>query len=185
MSEQRNVKRQPDAKEQPGMKNQLMKKIIKRYLRTEVAVDYKACLYFFVILFFYSMYLIFHKIYAASLLHMTEIIFVTYVMGYLQVLALGNFDEAEHFTRREFLFTLLCSLLYAGISYLFGWFDRNAAVTGIFAAYCVIAYLSAYLANKVKRGMDTERLNELLRAYREGGMGNECHRDEKSDQELR
>ena len=158
--------------------NSILRRIgkkLNKYLTVEVIVDYKDCLYFFVILFFYAVYLLLHKVYAASLLHMAEIILSTYGMGYLQILVMGNFDEAESFTKKELFLTLLCSLLYAALSYLFGWFDRSPAATGIFAVYCIIAYLSAYLANKIKRKADTEQLNELLRTYQKGGNRNERH----------
>lgn len=143
------------------------------WLGTEVAVEYKACLYFFVILFYYAMYRVFRGIYTASLIHMTEIIFATYGMGYLQVLVLDNFDEAEQFRGKELGLSILCAGLYTGISYLFGWFDREAAATGIFAFFCMAAYGCAFLANKAKRYADTMHLNAMLRAYQKGGGSEE------------
>lgn len=141
------------------------KQRLKWYLSTEIGIEYKSCLYFFAILFFESMYLLVQKIYAVSLLHMAEIILAAYGMGYFQVLVLDNFDEAETFGKREIFSTLLCTGLYTGISYLGGWFDRQPVATGIFALYCAVLYVSAYLANKVKRDIDTEQLNVMLQAY--------------------
>lgn len=144
------------------------KQKLKRYLSTEIGIEYKSCMYFFAMLFYDSMYLITQKIYAVSLLHMAEMILAAYGMGYLQVLLLGNFDEAERFGKREAVYTLLCVGLYTGISFLCGWFDRQPVVTGIFGLYCVVMYLSAYLVNKVKRHIDTEQLNVMLQAYQRG-----------------
>nr|WP_305141933.1 DUF3021 family protein [uncultured Acetatifactor sp.] len=138
------------------------------WLGTEVAVEYKACLYFFVIHFYYSIYQVTGEIYTVSLVHMMEMIFATYGMGYLQVLALDNFDEAEHFRRKELALSLLCAALYTAVSYLLEWFDREVLATGGFFIYCMAAYGCAYLANKWKRYVDTKRLNAMLRAYQKG-----------------
>ena len=155
---------------------------LRRYLSTEIGIEYKACLYFFAILFFYSMYLIVHGIYAANLLHMLEMILATYGMGYLQVLVLDNFDEAEGLTRKELLYLLVCAALYTGISYLGGWFDGNMVATAIFAMYCVLMYICAIFANRVKRNIDTEQLNVMLQEYKRGGMReDECNGDDKTD----
>lgn len=147
-----------------------------RYLSTEIGIEYKACLYFFVILFFYSVYLVLHGVYEASLIYMLEMIITSYGMGYFQVLALGNFDEAERLSWREEVYILLCSALYAGISFLCGWFDRSAAATAVFGLFCILAYLCAYLANLAKRKIDTEQLNVMLQAYQQrGAKEDECH----------
>lgn len=164
------------------MKKWLKNEKLRRYLSTEIGIEYKACIYFFAILFFYSMYLLVHGIYAASLLHMLEMIFATYGIGYFQVLVLDNFDEAERLTGKKWLYLLFCAALYTGISFLGGWFDGNIAVTIIFALYCVLMYVCAYLANRVKRNIDTEQLNVMLQEYKRGGMReNECYRDDKTD----
>ena len=99
------------------MKKKSMSERLKNYWGIEVAIEYKACLYFFCILFFYCCYLVAHKVYAASILHMAEMILGTYAMGYLQVYLLGNFDEAERFGKKEALKTGCCTLLYAAASY--------------------------------------------------------------------
>ena len=121
-----------------------------------------------VILFYYSIYQVTGEIYTVSLVHMMEMIFATYGMGYLQVLALDNFDEAEHFRRKELALSLLCAALYTAVSYLLEWFDREVLATGGFFIYCMAAYGCAYLANKWKRYVDTKRLNAMLRAYQKG-----------------
>lgn len=168
------------------MKNRGAKEILRRWLSVEVGVEYKACLYFFVFLFYYCVYLLLHGIYSASLLHMGEMICATYGMGYLQVLVLGNFDESDRYSVRELLLTILCSAAYTGVSYLCGWFDRQPAATAFFALYCAAAYFCANLVNRLKRDADTERLNVMLQGYQRRRKENEeCHRDEASDKEIR
>ena len=63
-----------------------------RYLTEEIGIEFKACLYFYCILFFYSMYKVIGGSWDASIIHMAEMIFATYGMGYLQVYGLSNFD---------------------------------------------------------------------------------------------
>lgn len=156
-------------KEGKNVKQTGVSDAFKKYLRIEVIVDYKACIYFFCILFFYCMYLISQYIFAASMLHMLEMIVAAYVMGYLQVCLFRNFDEAEHIGKIEMLFMFFCVLLYTGCSYLFGWFDRNLLVTGLFALFMFGSFWCMYFANKIKRAVDTEQLNIMLETYKQKG----------------
>lgn len=158
------------------MKNKLIRRL-KACLSAEIAIEYKACLYFFVILFFYCCVLAFRGIFQAGLLHMGEMILAAYLMGYLQVYVLGNFDEAETLGKREVFYILLCTAIYAGISWLCGWFDRNPAATAGFAGYMAFAYWCAYLVNKIKRDTDTEKLNQMLTKYKEAEAGS-CEREQ-------
>ena len=162
-----------------------MKKIweserLRKYLSIEIGIEYKACLYFFVLLFFYSMYRVIMGVYEASLLHMLEMICATYGMGYLQVLALGNFDEAESLSPGWLFKDLLCSALYTGIGVLCGWFDGSIPAAAVFAVFCVVMFFCGYLANRLKRDIDTEQLNVMLQAYKYGKQerrdkNDKCH----------
>lgn len=164
----------------------------RKYLETEVQVEYKACLYFFAILFFYCCYLLLQGVYAARILYMAEMIFCTYIIGYIQICLLGNFDEAEHFGGREFLSAAGCTAAYTLVSYLCGWFDKRPDATAWFAAFLLFGYACLFLVNKIKRGADTKRLNRLLVRYQDkegarsakaGTMGKEAKgaEDGKSD----
>lgn len=148
------------------MRNKLIRGF-KRYLSDEIAIEYKACLYFFAILFFYCVYLIYNGIYSASILHMSEIILTTYIVGYLQVYGLYNFDEAEKLSGREAAALFLCSGLYTAVSFFSGWFGQSMAVTGLFFFYMLFMYWCAYLVNKIKRTIDTENLNKMLKEFKE------------------
>ncbi len=139
----------------------------KYYLAQEIGIEFKACLYFFCILFFYSTYRVIGGRYEASILHMLEMILCTYFMGYLQVLLLSNFDEADRLGVREILYSVLCSGIYTAAATLFGWFDRNVVATGCFVIFIETAYICAFLVYKVKREVDTRVLNEELKAFQE------------------
>lgn len=144
------------------------------YLSNEIAIEYKACLYFYSILVFYCIYLASKGVFQASVLYLCEIIASTYLMGYLQIYCLNNFDEAERFGGPEFLKTLFCSGIYTGVSYLFGWFDKNLSATVLFFVFILFAYWCIYLINKIKRNIDTKNLNEMLEQFKKGEQEHEA-----------
>ncbi|MBR6365669.1 MAG: DUF3021 family protein [Lachnospiraceae bacterium] len=138
-----------------------------RALATEVDIELKACLYFFCILFYYSMYRLGIGSDNALLLHMAEMILVVYVMGYVQYFLMERFDQGEHFGTREILYMLVCVAVHIGVSILCNWYDKNLWVTVGFAAYLLVVYFSVYLVYKVLRMKDGKELNEDLRAFQE------------------
>lgn len=139
---------------------------LKKYLSIEIAVEYKACLYFFAILFFHCCYLMIKHVYSASILCMFEMIMTAYFMCYLQIYVFDNFDEAEKLRKKEVLGIFTCSILYTALSYVFGWFDRQKIPTLLFFAFILLGYGCMYLVNKIKRRIDTENLNKMLWDYK-------------------
>ena len=78
-------------KREEEVQGQVKMSLLERYLAVEIGIEFKACLYFFCILFFYSMYRLLCGSMEASILHMGEMIFLTYGMGYIQKYILDNF----------------------------------------------------------------------------------------------
>lgn len=138
----------------------------KKYLAQEIGIEFKACLYFFVILFFYAMYKVIGGSMEANIIYLTEMILSTYIMGYIQVCFICNFDEGERFGVYEAAASLICSFIYTILSYLFGWFDRKTGVTVLFCGYILCAYVCAFIVYKVKREVDTIQLNEELEDFK-------------------
>lgn len=151
-------------KEQKGVMSKMEK--FKKYLAQEIGIEFKACLYFFVILFFYATYRVTDGSLEASIIHLAEMILSTYIMGYMQVLFMRNFDEAERFGVYEAVASLICTLIYTSLSYLFGWLDKKIGVTALFSGYILLAYVCAFLVYKVKREVDTMQLNEELEDFK-------------------
>lgn len=145
--------------------------LLERYLAVEIAIEFKACIYFFSILFFYSTYRLIGGSTEADILHMGEMIVMTYGMGYFQRYVLGNFDEGERLGVREALCLFLCAGIFTAVSYLGNWFGRSALGTVLFALFMVVAYLCGFLVYKLKRVLDAKQLNEDLRAFQERGAG--------------
>lgn len=148
--------------------------LLERYLVVEIAIEFKACIYFFCILFFYSVYRLLGGSMEANILHMGEMILLTYGMGYLQWYVLDRFDEGERLGIRETAYLLLCAGIHTAVSWLGNWFDRGVFVTFLYALFMVLAYLCGFLVYKIKRVLDAKQLNEDLRAFQErsGSLGN-------------
>lgn len=139
-----------------------------RYLTQEIGIEFKACLYFFAILFFYCMYRLVQGIFNAGMLHMAEMILAAYIIGYLQVYVFWNFDEADTLGGREWLGLGVCTVIYSLLSYFLKWFDKNIWVTVGFAAYVVVMYVCVFFIYKSKRRIDDKKLNEDLRLFQAG-----------------
>ena len=129
-----------------------------RYLWNEIGIEFKACLYFFIIGFFYCLYQMLNGSFDASIIILAEMIFTTYAFGYIQVFLLSNFDEADSITIRSIIYIIMCSLGYTVISYLFQWFDRDIVVTFIFFLFMIFAYFCAYMVYKFSRDIRSEAL---------------------------
>lgn len=138
-------------------------------LRVEIAVEYKSCLYFACILFFYFAYLMMGKIYYASILFMFEMIMSAYVMSYLQIYLFRDSDGADRLGAKEAAGILVCTCLYGGCSFRLGWFGESLLAALVFSGYMLLVYLCVYFLNKVKRALDTEHLNRMLAEFKEKG----------------
>lgn len=149
------------------MKSRFKRKL-KRIISLEIAIEYKSCLYFACVIFFYFVYLLCNKIYSAKVLHMFEIILTAYLNVYIQVYVFRNFDEADRIGKRDALGIFFCTCLYTAASYLLNWYERGAGVTLLFFLYMLLLYFCVYLCNKIKRIIDTENLNRMLTEFKKG-----------------
>ncbi len=139
---------------------------LERYLSKEIGIEFKACLYFFCILFFYCVCRMVGGDWNASILHMGEMILLTYGMGYFQLFCLNNFDEGEKLGVREVFYILLCVGIYTLVAWVCKWFDSFLLLL-FFALYLCLAYVCAFLVYKVKRNLDSKALNEELKEFQE------------------
>ena len=142
-----------------------------KFISREIVIEYKTCLYFSCMAAFYFSCLLIRNQFYAEILTMFEMILTAYAVGYLQVYILKSPDEAEAFGPKEAASVFLCSGLYTGASYLFDWYDRIPAATALFFLYCVCVYLCVYFCNRLKRRIDTGRLNRMLAEYKKNQGG--------------
>ena len=149
-----------------------------RYLTKEIGIEFKACLYFYALLFFYCIYRLCVGLSVAEILHMAEMILLTYIMGYIQVYLLWNFDESDHMGKKELFGVFVCTVLYTAASYAGNWFDRNRYVTIGFAAYVIFLYVCVYFVYKCRRIIDDKILNYDLALF-QTRSAREAHADRK------
>ena len=147
------------------MKNNGKLTLWERYLTNEIGIEFKACLYFFAILFFYCVYRILNGSFEAGIIHMAEMILTCYIIGYLQVFLFKNFDEAEKIGAVECLGAIVCTAIYGMVSFFCGWFDGKITVTLILAAYIMFTYFCVFLVYRSKRRIDDKKLNEELKLF--------------------
>jgi quinol-cytochrome oxidoreductase complex cytochrome b subunit len=136
-----------------------------RYLTNEIGIEFKSCLYFFAILFFYCMYKVINGSFEANIIHMAEMIFSCYIICYLQILVFWNFDEADKLGSKECVGMVICTLIYTLVSFVGNWFDRKIVPSLILAAYILVMYLCVFFIYKTKRRIDDKKLNEDLKLF--------------------
>lgn len=139
---------------------------LKKVLSLEIGIEIKACLYFSIILFFYFFYCVIQGSFYASIPLMVEMVLTAYAMNYFQVYLLGNFDESERFDKKVPGLSFMCAALYTMISYWLKWFDRNRAATFCYFFYMVLCYVCVFLIHKIRRDIDTARLNRELEQFK-------------------
>ena len=127
------------------MKNDRKLTIWEAYLTKEIGIEFKACLYFFAILFFYCCYRMINHTFDASILHMAEMIFTCYIIGYIQVYLFANFDEADRLGTKEITGIVVCTIIYSLVSYFGNWFEKRIVVTLIMAAYILLTYFCVFI----------------------------------------
>ena len=147
------------------MKNDKKLSLWEKYLTKEIGIEFKACLYFFAILFFYCVYRVCNEQYNAEILHLAEMILTCYVIGYIQVYLFANFDEADKLGGKEIAGIIVCTCIYCLVSYFGSWFDKSIPVTAGLAAYLLVTYFCVFLIYRSKRRIDDKQLNEELRLF--------------------
>ena len=139
--------------------------LFERYLTKEIGIEFKACLYFFALLFFYCVYRVATGGRDAGILHMAEMIVACYIICYIQVYAFGNFDESDELGGKEWLGVALCTAVYSLLSYFLGWFEKNILLSCALAGYWIVVYLCVFLIYRFKRRIDDRMLNEELKIF--------------------
>ena len=147
------------------MKNDKKLTIWERYLTNEIGIEFKSCLYFFAILFFYCMYKVINGSLEANIIHMAEMIFSCYIICYLQILVFWNFDEADKLGIKECVGMVICTMIYTLVSFVGNWFDRKIVPSLILAAYILVMYLCVFFIYKTKRRIDDKKLNDDLKLF--------------------
>ena len=148
------------------MKDKIIK-ALKKALSNEIAIDFRACVYFFCVVLFYCAVRVSKGIFYVKILTLAEIVLVNYLICYVQTYLFKDFDESDRIGSNEIAGILMCTFLYVASSLLFGWFDGSEWLTALFALYIIFTYVCVILCYIVKRKLDTMQLNKLLDNYKQ------------------
>ncbi len=137
-----------------------------KFFAAEIEIEFKAALYFYSILFFYLAYRFIYGSHQAEISHILSMIATTYIMGYIQVFLLGNYDESEQVTWSVAAKAVLCSFIYAAASWLLGWFDRSIFETAVFFCFVMIFHGCSWWLYSFRRRVSTKELNKELEEFK-------------------
>ena len=140
---------------------------LKKALSNEIAIDFRACVYFFCVVFFYCVVMVCNGVFHVRIFTLGEILMTNYVICYVQTYLFDTFDESDCFGKNEIAGILTCTFLYTAASLLFDWFDGSELVTALFALYIIFTYICVILCYIVKRKLDTKQLNKMLNHYKQ------------------
>ncbi len=143
----------------------IFRTMIEKYLTRKIGVEIKCCLMFFMLLCFYAGYRLICGFQEANILYMIEMVILAYILGWIQMLIGSDFDEVDRLNMKDWAVVVGGSAVYSLASFVFGWFERDFAVTFIFAVYMVIAYLGIFLIHMMKRVIDAKLLNNDLQRF--------------------
>ncbi len=138
-----------------------------KFLADELGIEFKAAMYFYTMFFFYFVYQLSRGNWQADLWVLMQMMATTYIMGYIQVFLLGNFDEAERVTWQVVMKVICGALVYTCISYIGKWFDRNLTVTLIYFVFMIGCYGCAYWVYSFRRSVSTKKMNEELNMFKQ------------------
>lgn len=144
-----------------------------QYLSRKIGAEIKCCLTFLLILCYYCIYRLIRGFPEASILHMLEMLWLAYILEWVQVLLRSDFDEVDRLGTKEWLVVLIGSGIYAGIGHFAGWFDGSSTVAAGFSIYMVAAYLCTFLIYKLKRAIDAKMLNNDLKHFQDRRINHE------------
>ena len=111
---------------------------LKKALVNEIKIDFRACVYFFCVVFFYCAAKACQGVFRVDIITLVQIVLTNYVICYLQTYLFSDFDESDRFGASEISGILTCAFCYTASSLLFGWFGGSEPVTALFALYMVI-----------------------------------------------
>lgn len=140
---------------------------LEQYLTRKIGAEIKCCLTFLLILCFYCIFRWSQGNTEANMIHMFEMIWIAYILEWIQVLMHADFDEVDHLSRKEWMLILMGSALYGTLGHLLGWFTGNIAIAIFFFIYMICAYLCTFWVYHIKRSIDAKMLNQDLKHFHE------------------
>jgi len=137
-----------------------------KFFLSEIGIEFKAALYFYSMLFFYMGSRLIDGSRQMEIFTVLQMMAATYVMAFVQVFLLGNFDESERIGIRQMLLAAGCSLVYTAAGWLLCWFDRDIAINAVFFVFMLVCYGCTFWLYSFRRSATTKQLNDELEAFK-------------------
>ena len=141
--------------------------LLERWLTIKIGVEVRCCLTFFLMAFFYCVYRLLRGTSAADIWHLTEMIAVAYLFGWVQALLHADFDEMDRLGLKEWAVLISGAAVYVLTAWLGGWFAGSALMIGIFFVYMVGCGLCTLLIYYIKRTIDSRLLADDLKQFQQ------------------
>lgn len=141
--------------------------VIERWLTVKIGVEIRCCLPFFLMMFFYCVYCLLRGSAEANIWHITEMILMAYLFGWVQALLHADFDEMDGLGLKEWTVMIAGAAAYTVTAVLGGWFDGQALAAALFFVYMVGCGLCTVLICWIKRTIDARLLNDDLREFQQ------------------
>lgn len=142
-----------------------MWELIERWVTIKIGVEVRCCVSFFLMLFFYCVYRLLGGAVEANIWHISEMILIAYLFGWVQALLHADFDEMDHLRLKEWAVIIASGIVYGMTAWIGGWFDRSIAVTLLFLVYMIVCGLCTIWIYHIKRAIDAKLLNEDLKEF--------------------
>lgn len=139
--------------------------LIERWITIKIGVEVRCCLSFFLMLFFYCVYRLLGGVTEANIWHISEMIAIAYLFGWVQALLHADFDEMDRLGLREWAVIISGSVVYGLTAWLGGWFDKSVIAAMLFALYMIGCGLCTLLIYYIKRSIDAKLLNDNLKEF--------------------
>lgn len=151
------------------MKKKLMT-LFERWLTIKIGVEFRCCLTFFLMVFFYGVHRLLTGSDQASIWHLAQMMGAAYLYGWVQALLHADFDEMDRPGLKEWAVILGGAAAYALAAWLGGWFGGSVPVTGLFFLYMTGCALSTLLILYLKRSIDSRLLGDDLKQFQQRGQ---------------
>ena len=141
--------------------------LIERWITIKIGVEVRCCLTFFLMTFFYCVYRLLTGTTAADIWHLTEMIAIAYLFGWVQALLHADFDEMDRLGPKEWAVLVCGAAVYALTAWLGGWFAGSGLITALFFVYMVGCGLATLLIYYIKRTIDSRLLGDDLKQFQQ------------------
>ena len=141
--------------------------LVERWLTIKIGVEIRCCLTFFLMLFFYCVHSLLLGAAEANIWHISEMVMIAYLFGWVQALLHADFDEIDHLGLKEWAVLLLGAGTYTLTAWLFDWFGGNGLATTLFLVYMIGCGLCTVLICRIKRAIDSKLLADDLKEFQQ------------------